>query len=99
MIIKRFDPAAAREQTGQAAPWETMLHSPQHCGCRWCTIAREHASYSLSTEDNPARVRLLAEALTVATLNALQRGQPAERVVYEAMATIRAATATERSET
>jgi hypothetical protein len=99
MIVERFDLKRAREEIGEVPPLEIATHAVQVCQCRWCTIARTHATYSLSTEDDPARIQLLAEALTVATLNALQRGQPAERVVYEAMATIRAATATERSET
>jgi hypothetical protein len=87
MIVKRFDTAAAREQTGEAAPWEVMLHSPQHCDCKWCATARRYATYTVVDEETD--VRRFAEALAAQTLNALRAGQPLARVTAEVMKIMR----------
>jgi hypothetical protein len=90
MIAKRFNVSRAREEIGEAAPWETMLHAPQFCQCRWCAIARERAVYTVTQEDSQSDIQRLAELLTMATLNSLRAGVPVERVVRQAMEIMRA---------
>jgi hypothetical protein len=81
VIFKRFNVERAHREMGEAPPWQVMLHSPQHCECEWCSIARRHATYTVTAEDEPEDA--FASALAEQTIRALRSGQSIPRVARE----------------